>query len=85
VPLQTQRGAGGIAPTYSQLRRKKGVGGQRHALAALPPEKTQDPLYRKLGLGAGLDGHWKSLPPLGFQHLPSRSADYDIPAAYVTK
>jgi hypothetical protein len=26
-----------------------GVGGQRHAPAALLPEKTQYPLYRKLG------------------------------------
>jgi hypothetical protein len=26
-----------------------GVGGQRHALAALPPGKTRYPLYRRLG------------------------------------
>jgi hypothetical protein len=26
-----------------------GVGGQRHAPAALPPEKTRCPLYRRLG------------------------------------
>jgi len=38
-----------------------------------------------LGLGAGLDGHWKSRPPLGFQHLPSRYTYYDNPAAYVIK
>ena len=27
------------------------VGGQRHALAALPPRNTQYPLYRRLGGG----------------------------------
>jgi len=26
-----------------------GVGGQRHALTALPPGKTRHPLYRRLG------------------------------------
>ena len=79
-------GAEGIAPTHSQSRRKKGAGGQRHGPATLPPEKTQDPLYRKLA--GSLDGHWKARPPplpLGFQHLPSRYTDYDIPAAYVIK
>jgi len=31
-----------------------GVGGQRHAPATLPPEKTWYPLYRRLG---GAHGH----------------------------
>jgi len=44
------------------------VGGQSHASAALPPEKTRYLLYRRLGgaLRAGLDEnlapHWDSIP-----------------------
>ena len=33
-----------------------GVGGQRHAPAALPPGKTRYPLYRKLGRRQGRTG-----------------------------
>jgi len=36
-----------------------GLGGQRHAPAALPPGKTRYTLYRRLGL----DGCGKSRPP----------------------
>jgi hypothetical protein len=44
-----------------------GVGGQRHAPAALPPRKSQYPLYRRLGETQGWFGRvWKILPPLGF-------------------
>jgi hypothetical protein len=60
-----------------------GVGGQHHALAALPPGKTWYPLYRRLGGGprAGLDGCGKSRPPPGFdprtvQPVASRYTDY---------
>jgi hypothetical protein len=34
----------------------EGVGGQRHAPAALPPRKTRYPLYRRLGGPQGLSG-----------------------------
>jgi len=41
-----------------------GVGGQRHASAALPPGKIRYPLYRRLGgPRAGLDRCGKSRPP----------------------
>ena len=44
-----------------------GVGGQCHALAALPPRKTRYPLYRRLGgRRAGLDRWQKILPSLVF-------------------
>ena len=33
-----------------------GVGGQRHTLATLTPEKTQYPLYRRLGGPQGQSG-----------------------------
>jgi hypothetical protein len=35
--------------TFSLTSALDGVGGQRHALAALPPGKTRYPLYRRLG------------------------------------
>ena len=44
-----------------------GVGGLHHALAALPPGKTQYPLYKMLGRPQGWSGWvWKILPPPGF-------------------
>ena len=63
-----------------------GVGGQRHAPAALPPGMTRYPLYRRLGGTQGWCGRvLKILPPLGFdpqtvQLVASRYADYPIPA-----
>jgi len=46
-----------------------GVGGQRHAPAALPPGKTRYPLYGRLvgGHRTGLDRCGKSVPPAGFE------------------
>jgi hypothetical protein len=45
-----------------------GVGGQCHALAALPPGKTWYPLYRRLGGPQGQSGEvWKILPQLRFE------------------
>jgi len=45
-----------------------GVGGQRHAPAALPPgNKTQYPLYRRLGEPQGWSGGVRKIsPPLEF-------------------
>ena len=63
-----------------------GVGGQRHAPAALPPGKTQYPLYRRLGGSQSLWAGAENLaPPLGFdpqtiQPVASRYTDYAIPA-----
>ena len=58
-----------------------GVGGQRHAPAALPPEKTRYPLYRRLGGPQGQSGRVKkNSPPPGFdpqtaQPVSSRYTD----------
>jgi len=63
-----------------------GVGGQRHAPAALPPGKTRYPLYTKLGGSrVGLYGCGKSRPPPGLdlrtaQPVASRYTDWVIPA-----
>jgi hypothetical protein len=62
------------------------VGGQRHALAALPPGMTWYPLYRKLGRPQGwFEWVLKILPPPGFdsrtvQLVASHDTDYAIPA-----
>jgi hypothetical protein len=53
-----------------------GVGGQRHAPAALPPGKTRYPLYRRLGVQqARSQTGAENLAPTGM-----RSADHFIPA-----
>ena len=53
------------------------VGGQRHALTALPPGKTQYPLYRRLGGAQGWSGRVrKILPPLGFDPWAVQSVVY---------
>jgi hypothetical protein len=63
-----------------------GVGGQRHAPAALPPVKTRYPLYRRLGGPQGRSGRVRrNSPPPGFdprtvQPVASRYTDWAIPA-----
>jgi hypothetical protein len=63
-----------------------GVGGQRHAPAALPPEKTRYPLHRRLGGLQGRSGRVrKTSPPPGFdprsvQPVASRYTDWAITA-----
>jgi hypothetical protein len=62
------------------------VGGQRHAPAALPPEMTRYPLYRRLGRPQGRSGRVLIIsPPPGFdprtvQLVASRYTDCVIPA-----
>ena len=53
-----------------------GVGGQHHAPAALPPEVTRYPLYRRLDGPQVRSGRLlKILPPIGIRFLdrPARS------------
>ena len=63
-----------------------GLGGQRHAPAALPPGKTQYPLYRRLGGPQGPSGRVRKISPTpGFDALTvqpvARSyTDWAIPA-----
>jgi hypothetical protein len=63
-----------------------GVGGQRHAPAALPPWKTRYPLYRRLGGPQGWSGRLRKIShPPGFdsravQPVASRYTDWAIPA-----
>ena len=63
-----------------------GVGGQRHALAALHPRKTLYPLYRTLGGPQGRSGRARKIsPPPGFdprtvQPVASRYTDWAIAA-----
>jgi hypothetical protein len=59
-----------------------GVGGQRHAPAALPPGVNRYPLYRSLSVPQGRSGQvLKISPPPGFdprtlQLVASRYTDY---------
>jgi len=50
---KAQRGSRGRALLFSLTSALEGVGGQRHAPAALPPGNTRYLLYRRLG---GLQG-----------------------------
>ena len=60
---KAQRWIRGIALLLIEPRCYMGVGGQRHAPAALPPRRTRYPLYRRLGGAQGfLDGCGKSRP-----------------------
>ena len=49
-----------------------GVGGQRHAPAALPPGEIRYPLYRRLGEPQGWSGGCGKLPPTGIRS-PARA------------
>ena len=60
MPMQAQRGGGGIAPTHSQ---PWSMGGQHHTPVALPLGNTRCPLYRSLAAPRGRSGrHGKSRP-----------------------
>jgi hypothetical protein len=65
-----------------------GVGGQRHAPAALPPGMTRYPLYRRLDRPQGRSGRVRKIsPPPGFdpqtvQLVASRYTDCAIPVFY---
>jgi len=68
-----------------------GVGGQHHTLVALPPGKTQYPLYRRLG-GPQAQSKWvrKILPQLGYdpqtvQPIASRYTARAIAVHYIYK
>jgi hypothetical protein len=72
--------------TLSLTSALNGVGGQRHALAALPPRKTRYPFYRWLGGPQSRSGRVRTTSPLpGFdprtvQPVASRYNDWAIPA-----
>ena len=51
-----------------------GVGGQRHAPAALPPGETRYPLYRRLGGPQGRSGRLRKISPATGIRSPDRPA-----------
>ena len=60
--------------TLSLTSALDGVGGQRQAPAALPPEKTRYPLYRRLGGPQGRSGPvWKNLASTGVRSSDRRA------------
>jgi len=74
------------SPTLSLTSALDGVGGQRHALAALPPGMTRYPLCRRLNGPQGRSKRVRKIsPPQGFglwavQPVAGRYTDYAIPA-----
>ena len=65
--MKAQKDSAGIAVLFFLSVALDGVGGQRHAPAALPPGMTRYPLYRRLGGPQGRSGlMWKISPPPGF-------------------
>jgi hypothetical protein len=59
------------------------MGGQRHTPAALPPETTQYPLYRRLGGPQSRSGRVRNISnPPGFdpRTFQSVAGNYDIPS-----
>jgi len=79
-------GGRGIAPLFLFNLSANGVGGQRHALAALPPGKTRYLLCRRLGRPQGRSGWVRKISstpafdPRTIQHEASRYTDCAIPA-----
>ena len=67
---------------FLNLGARLGVGGQRHAPAALTPGKTRYPLYSRMGWPQGRSVRvWKICPPPGFdprtvQPVASRYTDW---------
>ena len=71
---KAQRGSRCIALLFLQPRRQMGVGGQRHAPAALSPGKTRYPLYRRPGGPQGRSVEVRKIsPPTGFDDRPVSS------------
>ena len=69
---KTQGGEKSYSSALSLTTALDGVGGQRHAPAALPPEKTRYSLYRRLGGPQGRSGRVRIIsPPTGIR-FPDR-------------
>ena len=72
--------------SFLNLSARWGVGGQRHAPAALPPGKTRYPLYGKMGGPQGRSGRVRiillppGIDPRTVQPVVSRYTDWAIRA-----
>jgi len=71
------------SPTLSLSSALHGVGGKRHAPAALPPGKTRGPLYRRLGFdGWGKSRRHRGFNPRTTQPVASRHTEYSVPTPW---
>jgi hypothetical protein len=81
TPEQAMKGECRYSSTLSLTWALDGMGGQRHAPAALPPGKTRYPLYRRLGGPKGRSGQVRKFSllsefdPRTAQPVASRSID----------
>jgi hypothetical protein len=67
MPMQAHRGSEGTVVTPSATRHQKEVGGQHHAPATSPPEKTCYTVYRRLVGSQGRSGRLRKIStPPGF-------------------
>ena len=55
------------------------VGGQRHALAALPPGEARYPFHRRMGWPQGRSGRVRKIVPPTGDRFPDRPAFYSQP------
>ena len=60
--------------SFFNLGSRWGVGGQRHAPAALPPEKTGYTLYRRMGELQGRSGRMRKISLPTVPRSPDRPA-----------
>jgi hypothetical protein len=68
------RGSRGIALPFHDHGNKGGMGSASRPGRSLPPEKTRDPLYRRLGGSQGRSGHVRKMSsPTGIRS-PDRPA-----------
>ena len=88
--MKAQRVSRGIALPFHDLGAEMGVGGQRHAPAALTPAKTRYPLYRRLDRPQGRSGRARKISPSprfvlrAVQPVASRYTDWAIPTHITT-
>ena len=61
--MEAQKEEQRYSSTLSLTSALHGVGGQRHAPAALPPVMTRYPLYRRLGRPQGRSGRVLKISP----------------------
>jgi len=86
MPMRSQGGAGGIAPTHLQLGHEIGISGEHHGQANLTPGKNPVHIVQEAGLASGpVWTDTENLTPPGFGALTVRAVTIRslyIPVSY---